>query len=144
MSNAVGYVGVQGTIAYVSGGSAVGATTNRLIGATLSDGFTKLELKTGVGDVVGIDAITPIRKATFEFIPYDSAGNPVTAAANVKVPDRLCVATAASSSIASLDGDWNYVGEFTITPSTDGYLRCSMPCEKYGTKASTTTFAALS
>lgn len=142
-TNAAGYVGVKGTVAYKSGGVTVASTTNRLVGANLTAGFTKVELKNGQGDIIGVDAITKTRRATLEWIPYDSTGNPTTAAGNVKVPDALSVVTVASSNIAALDGDWNVVDGFTITPNTDGYLRCSCPVEQYGTYGSETSYAAL-
>ena len=74
-------------------------------------------------------------------IDYDAGGNKVTAKANVKLPDLLAVITITDTG-TFFDGTYNYVGGGTVTPSSDGFLKISLPCEAYDS-AGTGTFAAL-
>lgn len=130
MSAPTGYFAIKGTLQFISGGQVVSAATNKLVGVTFTEEFGVAKLKDGPGNTISMKAFGAERKATFEFVPVDANGNEVTAAANVKVPDRLSLVTIAGTGLSILDGTWNFVGPFGVNPTTEAWLKCSAPCEK--------------
>lgn len=114
----------------ISGGASVASSTNRVVGITFTDEYSVAKLKDGLGDTLGMDPYGRERKATLEIVPYDANGNAVTARSNIKLPDPCSVVTISDTGIAFIDGYWNAVGSPTVTPSSDGYLKVSIPLEQ--------------
>ena len=129
-TNAAFYIGISSGLAMISGGATIAKTTNRVVGVTFTDEYTVAKLKDGISATSGMTPVDRTRKATFDIVPYDAGGNPVTARTNIKIPDPCSVITISDTNIPYIDGYWNVVGSPSFTLATDGALKISIPCEQ--------------
>lgn len=140
-TNAAGYYAINAGFAITTGANTLAKTQNLVIGIRMTDVAAIAKLKDGRGNVKGLDGAGRERHITVDIVPYDAGGNKVTAKANFKLPDPMAVITISDTGTL-FDGTYNYMGGGEPLPSTDGFLKISLPCEAYDS-SETGVFAAL-
>jgi hypothetical protein len=137
LANSTGLVGracLHGAGGSITWASVAVNTDRELQGIDLTDEADVQELKNRLGATIGLAAVDPKRRVTFDFIPTGGSGANNTLA-QAKAAAKFCalleVITIDDLGLDDLDGDWQYIGGGRMSITNNGYVKLSLPCAQY-------------
>ena len=130
--------GVNGAIAYTG----VAAPSAQVLqSAELTDNFDLAELKSQVGEIIGLAKTNHRREFKIDFVPSSdgTSGNNTLANArlSLKLPTPLSQVVTSGFDHADYNGNWTYIGGGTISVSGEGYCKMTLPLRQYDTDITT-------
>jgi hypothetical protein len=137
LANSTGLVGracLHGAGGAITWASVAANTDRELQGIDLTDEADVQELKSRIGQTIGLAAVDPKRRVTFDFIPTGGSSTNNTLAqakAATKFCDMLEKITISGLGLDDLDGDWQYIGGGRMSITNSGYVKLSLACAQY-------------
>jgi len=120
----------------VNGNATIVGTARNLTSASMRRTTGKAEQADGEGNIVAVGYRRPIDTIDIEFNPIctvtSGATVPITAA-NTPIPSPGAVIVLANMDLAALNGNWNYDGEASATPSSSAALTIRLTLRRANT-----------